>query len=240
MQVNAITKSGTNTLAGTFSGYFRDDRFNAADFIAEARAAVLEPAAERHVRRADPAGPDPLLRQLRVRARAADVHLLERRIPRFNIDQPARGPSTRRGARLDAQFSPQTRLDVRVPDATTTAALRRAGGASTHPSARDQRRARYSDQCLRHVDAGAQQPARERDQGRLQPLYNCDAAIRSSTGPATASRTRRSADARLADHQLARLHDRQTRNPQQHHDQNIYSIRDDFTLLVHDGAAATT
>ena len=29
VQVNAITKSGTNTFAGTFSGYFRDDRFNA-------------------------------------------------------------------------------------------------------------------------------------------------------------------------------------------------------------------
>ena len=34
MQVNAITKSGTNNQAGSFSGYFRDDSFNAADFIA--------------------------------------------------------------------------------------------------------------------------------------------------------------------------------------------------------------
>jgi hypothetical protein len=33
MVVNAITKSGTNTFAGTFSGYFRDDSFNAKDFI---------------------------------------------------------------------------------------------------------------------------------------------------------------------------------------------------------------
>jgi hypothetical protein len=32
-QLNVITKSGTNRLAGTFAGYFRDDRFNAADFI---------------------------------------------------------------------------------------------------------------------------------------------------------------------------------------------------------------
>jgi hypothetical protein len=31
IQVNAITKSGTNTPAGTFSGYFRDDKFNAKD-----------------------------------------------------------------------------------------------------------------------------------------------------------------------------------------------------------------
>src|SRR5206468_10289875 len=33
MMVNAITKSGTNRLSGTFAGYFRDDKWNAADFI---------------------------------------------------------------------------------------------------------------------------------------------------------------------------------------------------------------
>jgi hypothetical protein len=33
IQVNAITKSGANTASGSFSGYFRDDAFNAADFI---------------------------------------------------------------------------------------------------------------------------------------------------------------------------------------------------------------
>jgi len=33
MIVNAITKSGTNTLTGTFGSYFRNDRFNAEDFI---------------------------------------------------------------------------------------------------------------------------------------------------------------------------------------------------------------
>jgi hypothetical protein len=32
-QVNVITKSGTNTTSGTFSGYFRSDRLNAEDFV---------------------------------------------------------------------------------------------------------------------------------------------------------------------------------------------------------------
>jgi len=32
-QVNAVTKSGTNKFSGTLSGYFRSDKFNAADFI---------------------------------------------------------------------------------------------------------------------------------------------------------------------------------------------------------------
>src|SRR5205814_4155460 len=34
IQVNAVTKSGTNNANGTFSGYFRSDKFNAADPIA--------------------------------------------------------------------------------------------------------------------------------------------------------------------------------------------------------------
>ena len=34
-QVNAVTKSGTNNFAGTASGYFRSDKFNAADFIVD-------------------------------------------------------------------------------------------------------------------------------------------------------------------------------------------------------------
>src|SRR5258705_4784890 len=34
IQVNAVTKSGTNTPGGTFSGYFRNDRFNAKDPVA--------------------------------------------------------------------------------------------------------------------------------------------------------------------------------------------------------------
>ena len=33
MVVNAITKSGTNNLTGTLGGYFRNDKFNAKDFI---------------------------------------------------------------------------------------------------------------------------------------------------------------------------------------------------------------
>ena len=35
MIVNAITKSGTNDFSGTVAGYFRNDRFNAEDFVAD-------------------------------------------------------------------------------------------------------------------------------------------------------------------------------------------------------------
>src|SRR5438552_18285922 len=33
IQVNAITKSGTNRYEGIFSGFFRSDKFNSEDFI---------------------------------------------------------------------------------------------------------------------------------------------------------------------------------------------------------------
>ena len=35
VQVNAVTRSGTNTPSGTLSGYFRDDKLNAKDFIVQ-------------------------------------------------------------------------------------------------------------------------------------------------------------------------------------------------------------
>jgi hypothetical protein len=35
IMVNAVSKSGTNTLSGSAYGYFRDDEFNAADFVAK-------------------------------------------------------------------------------------------------------------------------------------------------------------------------------------------------------------
>ena len=61
-QLNAITKSGTNTPQGTFSGYFRDDKFNAKDFIANRVLPYLEPAARMDLRRPDRQGQAPRLR----------------------------------------------------------------------------------------------------------------------------------------------------------------------------------
>ena len=77
MIVNAITKSGTNLLAGSVGGYFRDDKFNSKDFLTHTVLPVLEPAGEHDPRRADSQGSGPLLRRLRVRARAKDLHLYE-------------------------------------------------------------------------------------------------------------------------------------------------------------------
>ena len=76
-QVNAITKSGTNTPSGTFSGYFRDDRFNAEDPIAAARASVLQQSAQHDARRSHHQGPPACVRRLRVRDRTVHGPLYE-------------------------------------------------------------------------------------------------------------------------------------------------------------------
>ena len=70
IQVQAISRSGTNNLDGSVYGYFRDDKFNAKDFIAGPRAAVLEPADRRVDRRSDHQGQGALLRVVRARKRA--------------------------------------------------------------------------------------------------------------------------------------------------------------------------
>ena len=75
VQVNMITKSGTNRFAGSFRGNFRDDRFNAENPVLGARRADQEPAARGFGRRADPARPAALLLLRRVRARAEDRDL---------------------------------------------------------------------------------------------------------------------------------------------------------------------
>jgi Carboxypeptidase regulatory-like domain len=104
VQVNAITKSGTNTPAGTFSGYFRDDRFNSADFI---RGIVLPYG-----------GP---LRRDRVHLfvnyeyeREPQTYTFNTPYPRFNFDLSATRTQRMGGVRLDLQLSPQTRLMTRA------------------------------------------------------------------------------------------------------------------------------
>ena len=75
VQVNAITKSGTNRYEGSFSGYFRNDRFNAEDPVTGQGTAIFEPADQHDIWRTYSERPVPLLCELRVRARAADVRL---------------------------------------------------------------------------------------------------------------------------------------------------------------------
>jgi hypothetical protein len=132
MIVNAITKSGTNTFAGTFGGYFRDDRFNAKDFI---RDRVL-PYSNQQLSTTF-GGP---IRRDRMHFFGAyefehepKTYTFTSPYPAFNIDQEFPTKVHKALGRLDAQFTPQTRLSARVSYFNNL--FYAGGGATSHPSA---------------------------------------------------------------------------------------------------------
>ena len=112
MVVNAITKSGTNTFAGTLSGYFRDDSFNARDFIEDR---VLPYSNQQF----SSTYGGPILRD-KIHffgsygyEREPQTYAYNSPYPSFNIDQEFTGRTHQILGRLDYQFTPQTRLTVR-------------------------------------------------------------------------------------------------------------------------------
>ena len=130
--VNAITKSGTNIFAGTFGGYFRDDRFNAEDFITQR---VL-PYSNQQVSTTF-GGP---IRRDRIHffgayeyEREPKTYTYTSPYPSFNIDQEFPTRVHKVLGRVDAQFTPQMRLSARVSYFHNL--FYAGGGATSHPSA---------------------------------------------------------------------------------------------------------
>jgi hypothetical protein len=112
IQVNAITKSGANRPAGSFSGYFRDDSLNAADFIA---GNVLPYSNEQLS--ATYGGPI-LKDRLHYFAnyeyeREPQTLTFNTPYPVFNVQLTGTHRTDMAGLRLDYQLSPRTRLMVR-------------------------------------------------------------------------------------------------------------------------------
>ena len=135
VQVNAITKSGTNTPAGTLSGYFRNDRLNAADLI---QHRVL-PYSNQQVS-VTVGGP---IRRDRIHffgnyeyEREPQTFTYSSPWPRFNVDQSGKRQEHKAGVRVDFQFSPRTRLSVRGNKFSEVQPFdaRYSGGANRHPS----------------------------------------------------------------------------------------------------------
>ena len=134
MQVNAITKSGTNVGAGTVSGYFRDDRFNAKDHI---QKRVLPYANQQF---STTYGGPIIQDRFHYFAnfeyeREPYVRTYNSPYPSFNIDQPGTRTEKKGGVRLDYQFSPRTRLTVRANVQRSFDPLdARWSGGNLHPS----------------------------------------------------------------------------------------------------------
>jgi hypothetical protein len=144
MVVNAITKSGTNRAAGTFSGYFRDDRFNAADFIQDR---VL-PYADQQLSGTF-GGP---IRQDRIHffanyefEREPQTVTFNSPYPSFNVDLPGTRRQHTAGVRGDVQFAPGSHLQLRYSKYHQLLPNQNTGGNVLHPSSSQDIR-RQSDQ----------------------------------------------------------------------------------------------
>jgi hypothetical protein len=134
IQLNAVTKSGTNTFTGTGSGYFRDDTFNAKDFVVNR---VLPYSNQMFS--ATFGGPI-----TRDRAHFFVAYEGEREpgtvsyisaYPHFNIpDRTAIRRENKASSRLDAQFSPVQRLMVRAAGWTFNNPRQSGGGSSSNPN----------------------------------------------------------------------------------------------------------
>ena len=134
MQVNAITKSGTNVGAGSASGFFRDDRFNAADPI---QKRVLPYANQQFsTTYGGPIAQDRFHYFANFEyEREPYVRTYSSPFPSFNIDQPGTRTEKKGGVRLDYQFSPRTRLTVRANVQRSFDPLdSRWSGGNLHPS----------------------------------------------------------------------------------------------------------
>ncbi|MBI4888957.1 MAG: TonB-dependent receptor [Acidobacteria bacterium] len=133
--VNAVTKSGSNLAAGTFSGIFRSDRFNAPDFIQQRVLPYSN-------RRFNGTYGGPI-----VHDRAHYFAFYEREsepstvtysslYPSFNVDQARDVHEWNGGARLDFQVGAASHVMVRGTKwRRTDPAYNVASSATVHPSA---------------------------------------------------------------------------------------------------------
>jgi Carboxypeptidase regulatory-like domain len=135
VQVNAVTKSGTNTFTGTTAGYFRSDRFNARDFIVNR---VLPYSNQQFSTTFG--GP---IRKDRIHffgnyeyEREPSTQTYTTAYPSFNRDLTGTRTDPKAGGRVDFQFSSQVRLMVRgnVSRLFTPYDSRYTGGSSQTPS----------------------------------------------------------------------------------------------------------
>ena len=168
VQVNAISKSGTNTPSGSFSGYFRDDSLNAAD----AAAKKVLPYQDQQLSWTF-GGP---IRKDKLHIfgnfeyeRNPVTYRFSTRYPSFNQEVSALNVEKKGGVKLDAQFSPRTRLMVRGTGFKFQKPTNRTGGddiSSQSPSfARGAGRETYqllakltqvlSNQAVNEINGGA-------------------------------------------------------------------------------------
>jgi len=141
IQVNAITKSGTNTPSGSFAGYFRDDSFNAADFIQKDKSGkpLVLPYSDQQLTTTW-GGP---LKRDRIHyflnyeyERSPYTRPYTTPYPSFNLNLQGTYTEKKGGGRLDVQFSPKTHFVYRqnLQRSWDPYDARWSGGSTIHPS----------------------------------------------------------------------------------------------------------
>ena len=170
VQVNAVTKSGTNTPSGSFSGYFRNDKFNAADPI----AGVVIPYSDQQL---SGTYGGPILRD---RFHYFGSFEYEREPQTYIYNTPY--PVLQRNADGDADGEEghrAARLSVLPPDAAVSARLAISEHAAVRPAihrrgdADDGVRHRHAPAQRAgagHVHPGHRQPGDEHGEGGSRPV----------------------------------------------------------------------
>jgi len=130
--VNAVTKSGTNNFDGSVSGYFRDDKLNAKD-----RVLNRVPLYSNQQLSGTFGGP---IRLDRIhffanyeREREPQSYVFDGPYPFFDMALVGTRTQYTGGLKVDTQFTPQTRLSVRVTNYHQFIPGN-GGGATTHAS----------------------------------------------------------------------------------------------------------
>jgi hypothetical protein len=135
VQVVAVTKSGTNKYGGSVSGFFRDDSFNAKDFITQ----TVLPYSNQQVS-VTFGGPIKLNRAHFFAhyeyEREPQTMVFTSPWPRFNItDLTAVRLERKSGGRYDQQLGSKMHMMVRATEWNNRRPFRTDPGATTHPSA---------------------------------------------------------------------------------------------------------
>ena len=137
--VNAVTKSGTNVLAGAVSGRFRTDKLNADDYVLGRRVDYS------NTQGAATLGGPIVKNRLHFfgfydREREPNVVTFTTPYPRFNMEQAGTNTDYNGGLRFDYQMGPQTHLMLRGNIWTRYEPNTFASSSTSHPSAQGWRR----------------------------------------------------------------------------------------------------
>ena len=135
--VNAVTKSGTNVAAGTFSGYFRDSKFAAQDHVEKRTIPFSNQQYSTTF-----GGP---IKRDRIHIfgnyefeREPQTAVYSGPYPIWNVDLHGIRSQNTEGIKADFQFTSKTHMSSRVNSYSQFVPLRGAGGATTHPSGASQ------------------------------------------------------------------------------------------------------